>query len=646
MKRIIRPIIQIIIICICIQVNWCAFSWADDSADIPGSSPEQINFQNSTAKKILYKTLPGDTYPSIAKRFLDGPNALLELLNYNHLTPSSPIRVGMVIVIPGEERNEAYKTIEKVKKAYRLAQSASADIYAPNELIEANSMLVAAEESCLNASYDKANALGALSLVKMKYAQDVADQRAVVPITGKINIIHGQVEVSTDAGTSWQLAINNQKYSELAIIKTGDNSRVELEMADGSIIQIHEKSEFRIDVYTQDKRNQKTNLQLHVTLGNILGKINEQKHKDTTIHIRSRETSMAVRGTQFRFSGDREGTTRIALLEGDVDLFTPQENISLDDNYGTIVPIKQPPIPPVELLPPPVLEKIPSDQLKTSNQSLELRWKPVNIEVKQKTHQGIKLTPRKAQYYHVEIANDERFNAIVQEELVSENYFKSKVLSPGNYYWRISSVDEAGLEGAVSATRSLIIIRKQDLVLIPENDPIVRDGRWIIGPNWTVGIKSIPENNSLTAYECSLNDGLFTVVEDRVFFRDEGIFSLKVRGVGKDGHKGEILMQTIEVDATPPLVDTFISPVSLDANGNRYVNVTINAFDKSGVKRIIYRINNGPQQTYNGTITLQLGKKAITKFKLNDVKTQNFNIIFEAFDLLDNRHREVIDLSY
>jgi hypothetical protein len=355
---------------------------------------------------------------------------------------------------------------------------------------------------------------------------------------------------------------------------------------------------------------------------------------------------MAVRGTLFRFGGDIKGTARIALLEGDVSINTPKETLRLTNNYGTVVPMNQLPIPPIKLLPPPKLEKYPINQLTTSIQVLEFSWIPVKIEVKDKTKQGIMQGERNAVLYHFELADDEHFNSIVEEQFVAENYLKTMLLHPGSYYWRISSIDDNGLEGSCTQTSKVMIIRKQDIVISPEYDPIIRDGHWIIGANWAISFMSSTEDHSIRFYEYSLNNVPFASVEDRVFFRDDGMYNLQVRGVGEDGHRGDTFTQLIEVDAIPPEIKSFVGPVTVDADSNQSVSVIIDVFDKTGVRKTYYQINDGPQLIYTGNIKLNLGKKIDHQPKSKNVSPQNFIIIIDAYDLMNNQAHEVIDLSY
>jgi len=211
--------------------------------------------------------------------------------------------------------------------------------------------------------------------------------------------------------------------------------------------------------------------------------------------------------------------------------------------------------------------------------------------------------------FHLEIATDKKFNQIVQNHFPKKNRLKSNILAPGDYYWRISSLDKNKLEGRSSEIRELHITRNLELNIIPSTPPIDDLNNWIIGPTNTIKVAAKLYDTSVTNLEYSLNSGEYFETDGRIFFHSEGEYLLTVRGVGADGIKGEPLQQHIIVDTSPPTIDYQVSPIQRDSEIGDFVYVTLDVTDNTGVESVVYSINDKEFKPYTGRFKLAVNKQ-------------------------------------
>ncbi len=632
---------------------------ADNQAHPQNNSEHDFNTKDhSQSDKVIYKLQAGETLKDIAARYLGGEAYTNELMEYNKISDASNLEPGFVIVLPGIERQDAINKIGIAKKALERAIIAQAETYCQPEFKFANDAVIAAENYRKEAAYDKASALAELGVIRSETAKRLADERAIIRQAGKITAVQGVVEISTDNGNTWSLAKEGMEVPVGVVIRTDKSGRAEIIMGDDSLVQILEASEFNIKEYSLDRRSQKRNSELQVTLGNILGKMKKQQHKESVINVNSRGTVLAIRGTDFRFGNDYFSTTRLSLLDGDILVKTAKADLDLESNFGTVIEERKAPSSPIELLPPPVVTTIPLDYFESSKQVFELRWEPVTLLVQSSKARKPNSQKRIAVKYHFEIARDEKFNYLIQNHVISDNFLMTDVIAPGDYFWRISSIDDNGLEGPSTIPGRFRIIRNQKIEFLVDDTAIQLPDRWIIGPQQNIRLHIPSSDHSVAAFEYSLNNTPYQATDGIIYFSQEGLFLVKARGLGADGFAGDSIQQRVEVDRTPPVISGFASPPMHDDKDGDYVYVTLDVTDVNGVKAVLYRINDGAYQTYPGKFKLSINNPYIgIDVKAVDIYGKDYmdkhfkrplqiKIDCQAIDMLGNISHETINLTY
>ena len=619
---------------------------------------EEAIIQANQKEKTLYKINKGETLRDVALQFLGGEEYMAELLEYNKISNPLVVDEGFMLMIPGGERERAIQGLIKTRDILAKAIEAMAEEYAADEFTLAQEAIEAAEENRRIGAYEKAIALGQLGFARAEHAIIMANKRANVQRSGKITAIDGKVDISHSSEKSWETASVGQELTIDAIIRTGPDSRAKLILDDGSIIQVLESSKFVLRKFFYDLRTGKRTSQLEVILGNILGKIKPKKVENSTFEVTFGSGALSIRGTALRVGKDPAETSRISVLEGKIAVNANDEETAIPEDFGTFVEEDKPPAEPIELLPPPKGLSPGIGIYETSAQNVILSWDRVAINPKKITQRVTNYLFNKFARYHLEVATDAEFNFIVKDEVAKENQIQTGVLPPGEYYWRVSSVDNNGLEGPYSDVGKLRIVRDLTIRIIPEFSPIERNGSWIIHP--TDLLKVIPSQieSSVNYLEYSLNHGPFQVFDGIVNIPEDGEYLLKVRGIGLDEYAGNIVQQLIEVDGTPPEISIDVSGIHEDPNIGKMVYVTVKATDYTGVESLEYKLNDDEYRSYTEKIPINITRKpggvylkgadlhGNTVVHKNLRRSLKVSIHCRATDLLGNESFEGISLKY
>ena len=112
-----------------------------------------------------------------------------------------------MLMIPGKERNEVFQKLLGAREVLLEAVDAKAEEYAREIFLAAQEAIAAAEENRRIGAYNKAAALAQLSFARAKRAIELANEQASIQQGGKITAIHGKVDISFDAESSWRTCI-------------------------------------------------------------------------------------------------------------------------------------------------------------------------------------------------------------------------------------------------------------------------------------------------------------------------------------------------------------------------------------------------------------------------------------------------------
>ncbi len=567
------------------------------------------NAENASSDRQIYRVQAGENADDLARRFFGDSACLNELLNYNSLSDKSSIHEGAMLIVPGKERQNALTIIAEAAEAMEHATAAMAEHYAAAEVTRAIALLDGAAEQRGLAAYDKAAALASLALVRANEARSIADRLAPEQQEGVVSSAFGIVELSHDAGESWIAAKQADPLPVGSQLRTKAASRAEVTLRDGSIIQVRDMSIFSIDSFSFDPRNGKRQSALQVLMGTILGNIERKENEASTFNVKSGDATLGIRGTEFRIGADQEATARLSVLHGDVVMSANDSNLPLARDFGTFVVKDEQPKPPIPLLPPPVVTAPMETAFETAEQTIAFEWQPRYLPIG-RWRRLLGVAGKPSASYRLEIATDEVFNRIVADVVTGAVFHRAGPFSPGEYYWRLSSIDGNGLEGPSTPPSTIRITRQQAVMIAATPEPVVRGAVWIIGPQHYLTVAANEDNTSVTAFEYSVDGRGYFPTDGRIFLRDDGTALLRVRGIAADGIPGFAAEQLVTQDSAPPNISIAASPLTADAiPGKRYA-ITIDAADEAGLDTIEYRIGDGAWRVYRGRLVISVRREA------------------------------------
>jgi hypothetical protein len=126
----------------------------------------------------------------------------------------------------------------------------------------------------------------------------------------------------------------------------------------------------------------------------------------------------------------------------------------------------------------------------------------------------------------------------------------------------------------------------------------------IVSSKNTFELASSDDLSSLDYIEYKVNDGDYVRYTGPITLPKEGLTTITYRAVDKVGNREAAQVLNVTVDNTPPTATLkpveplYTTPTGVFASTkNTYA---INAEDPSGIKKIMYRIDNDPPQEYKG----------------------------------------------
>ncbi len=174
------------------------------------------------------------------------------------------------------------------------------------------------------------------------------------PSSAKVKFMLGTVELMRQGKTDWQKVRFHQRVYQGDRIRTALNSRVELEMPDGSVIKINENSMFDVKEIKTPDREQEDKMSFTLWVGSLFAKFQKIVEQRQARTIETPSAVVAVRGTEFDLEVDRQQTTVVRVYEGRVSLKskTVQGEVTVGSNQESRVEPGKPPTPPKTFSPP------------------------------------------------------------------------------------------------------------------------------------------------------------------------------------------------------------------------------------------------------------------------------------------------------
>ena len=132
-------------------------------------------------------------------------------------------------------------------------------------------------------------------------------------------------------------------------IRTGENSNITLEFADGSQLLVQSASELELDAVTAYEDTGMVDTRLRLQRGRTDNRIVPAQGPGTRYQITTPSAISAVRGTDYRVAADSDSAlTRAEVLTGRVTVRANNRTVVLPAGFGAVVEPGQAPTPPIK----------------------------------------------------------------------------------------------------------------------------------------------------------------------------------------------------------------------------------------------------------------------------------------------------------
>ena len=513
----------------------------------------------------------GESVRDVAGRVLGSADLTDELLQLNQIADATQVRPGMLLALPGPERDAALQALKAASDAIVDAAKRGAEDLCAAEMQAARTAMQAADAARAAASYSKASALAGVAAARAAEAGDLAEKRASVAESARLA---SAAAVQTRTGKdAWGTARAGDTLAAGTAIRTGDGGAATIEFSDGSVLQLGALSEAELTTLLRDRRTGRRHQVVQLLAGELAARA--AAGAGAGLELRSSPGVCVAEGAEFDMSRSSGGDTRVATRAGSVQVVAGGNTVALPSGRGLRVTkggdLGEPKPLPVA----PRLAETWSAGLTTGVARVVLTWQPV----------------AGATAYHLQVARDPGFRDRVHEDGLNALTTVTPALPVGAYYWRVCArtPEGAGPWSGVGQFRTVFDLRAR---IEAGGKSVERGGRTLYAPG--IAARPVPAQDatSIVRFEEQSADGSWRPSAGRVVLTEGGRHVVRFRGVSPDGRAGEPVEATLEVDDVAPGIGIRFSSPERTKEGP-VVKVHLDADDSSGIAGMEARVR-GP----------------------------------------------------
>ena len=261
--------------------------------------------------------------------------------------------------------------------------------------------------------------LGQILRVPLHLVKQLAAPAEIVLATGQAGILKADKTVVA-------VTIGQQLSAGTELI-TGENSKLNIKFADGSIVSMQPKSTMKLDTLSMYSGGGMVDTKLRLQQGKVETEANPAHLQGNQMQIITPTAVAAVRGTKFRVAAD-DISIKQETLEGKVALMAAGAEVAVDKGFGSLSEGGNAPLPPILLLAAPATGNLP------------IKLETVPIAFMMPAQEG-------AVAWLGKLSNEPQFNQILDEKLSQGTDLSFSNLPDGKYYLKVRAKDKQGLEG-------------------------------------------------------------------------------------------------------------------------------------------------------------------------------------------------------
>lgn len=373
------------------------------------------------------------TIREVAEKYLSDPDLWPEILKSSGIQSIADLHPGMELTIPVNEISSANKALIEALGQIQKANAAGAQIFAPDEISRAVDLHEQALVQRLARQWTATRELAVASfkeaVAALTKSEAGRDQAAEALVSDR----KGDVEGQRPEDLSWRDLVLRAILIEEEKVRTLSDSTAQITFRDSSRLRLNANSNAIIKEMRFDPLQKTQEAKVSLVEGDFYAVLNEDKDRAKfTVDIP--QVSASIDSGDFWVSNGKNGAKFTNYDDKVVKVSAGGDQVVLGKNEGTIVDKGDKPRAAMTVLPAPA-PLLPADNGPVYVTEPEISWQPV---------EG-------AAGYWLEVAGDQRFDKIVANGFgLEDTRDKIGPLAVGEYYWRVSALDQFGLPGARS----------------------------------------------------------------------------------------------------------------------------------------------------------------------------------------------------
>jgi hypothetical protein len=559
---------------------------------------------SAAAQGELHRLAEDESLDEVARRYLGTGAAVSELRRFNGLSKDEDGSAGLILAIPGPERQRARERILQAEQMVQAAKEAQAPTYAEAKFGAARQWAESARAALDNTSYSQAEAQSDLAAWYAGEAIQEADRRAREQRPGRLVEASGDIRSTLSQGVRWASVEPGASLPEQSWLRSGSRGRCLIDLDDGSRWRVSPNTTVGIRRYVVDRRTGQVEYSLGLNGGRISGKVPNGRGGD--------QRSILVGNTVVSLSGAAsiwlearsEGGVAISVYAGQAELTTNGRPALLSSGQGGAIG-PDGVLTSASLLKAPRLAPVGGPSGKTARQVVPLSW--------------IAPASPKPVTFQVELGRGEPFLELLDTRMLSSTGAETETLTEGEYVWRVIPYNHLGVAGMVSDSNRFRVEKFMEIEMVADG-PFQQFGdQWVGGAKTRFRARPTRLDHSLVGFQYSLNGASFQRAPAEIGLEQSGEYRLVMRGVAADSDTGPMAEKRFIIDADPPSVALDISAPFEVPGGGRMVRAEVMAEDRHGIEEILIGIDDEAMAPYGGPVQLPAEAEVLFRFTARDL---------------------------
>jgi hypothetical protein len=139
----------------------------------------------------------------------------------------------------------------------------------------------------------------------------------------KVTFLQGKAEVLTQDDKVWKPIHMGTLLSQEDEVRTGERSRIEIQLPDRSILRFDERTRFKLKTVFFEAQKDSREIQVNVVAGKTWANVRKAFGPQKTFEVASANAVAGVRDTIWRMTIAEDRSTLIRVYEGTVEVYNP-----------------------------------------------------------------------------------------------------------------------------------------------------------------------------------------------------------------------------------------------------------------------------------------------------------------------------------